>query len=484
MGIRIRPREIEIPEGDPFCNDLLDRKEHVEILTHLVGSIKGPCVLAVDAAWGNGKSTFLRLWSRHLKDEQFPIVEFNAWETDFSADPFVALSTELTDGFQKHSGRSTQKVLDSWQKSAGEVARMALSGVIRSATGGILNIEPLLEDKTKVDDRLSAYRKAKESVDDFKKKLQDMATTVSKECGDKPMIVMIDELDRCRPSYAVEFLEVAKHLFSVDRIVFVLAINRSELSHSVKVLYGHEFDANGYLKRFIDVDFRLPSPDRDKFISDLLERTDIGKYFERTKDKRARGYGFLTVEEMLKKLFGAFELNFRQISQAVHRIGLVLASLRSDRLALAEVTVAALILRTINERLYHKFVSGEATDLKVVDTLFPDKEGVLLNDDDRCLFEAAVMVGYQEISRGGAHTPLWKQYNQAMVSAESATDVEGKYSQHAKKVIENVLELCKLPELLRSGGSSIKFSLAIHRIELLSGELMGDPPSETEAPTQ
>ena len=51
MGIRIQPREIEVPEKDPFENDLLDRKESVEVLTHLVRSFEGPCVLAVDAAW-------------------------------------------------------------------------------------------------------------------------------------------------------------------------------------------------------------------------------------------------------------------------------------------------------------------------------------------------------------------------------------------------------------------------------------------------
>ena len=74
---------------------------------------------------------------------------------------------------------------------------------------------------------------------------------------------MIDELDRCRPPYAVELLEVAKHLFSVDYIVFVLAVNRPELAHSIRDLYGSGFDAAGYLRRFFDIDFRLPDPERE-----------------------------------------------------------------------------------------------------------------------------------------------------------------------------------------------------------------------------
>ena len=68
------------------------------MLTHLIGSLDGPCVLAVDAAWGAGKTTFLRIWAGHLRKLGFPVVEFNAWETDFTDDPFLALSEELTEG--------------------------------------------------------------------------------------------------------------------------------------------------------------------------------------------------------------------------------------------------------------------------------------------------------------------------------------------------------------------------------------------------
>ena len=61
MGIRIQPREIDIPEDEPFKNDLLERRGVVEVLTPLLGNVVGPCVLAIDAPWGTGKSTFLRM---------------------------------------------------------------------------------------------------------------------------------------------------------------------------------------------------------------------------------------------------------------------------------------------------------------------------------------------------------------------------------------------------------------------------------------
>ena len=99
------------------------------------------------------------------------------------------------------------------------------------------------------------------------------ASLAQSECH--PLIVMIDELDRCRPSYAVELLKVAKHLFDVDKAVFVLAVNRDELTHSINALYGNDFDATGYLRRFVDIDFQLPNPDRRAFIDTMIKSVNL-----------------------------------------------------------------------------------------------------------------------------------------------------------------------------------------------------------------
>ena len=109
MSQRIQPRELEIPEHDPFENDLLERKESIEVLTRLIGSFEGPCVMAIDAPWGHGKTTFLKIWSEYLRKQEFRIIEFNAWETDFSKDSFVTLSSELVAGFERYNEDSTAK---------------------------------------------------------------------------------------------------------------------------------------------------------------------------------------------------------------------------------------------------------------------------------------------------------------------------------------------------------------------------------------
>ena len=477
MGIRIQPREIDVPKDDPFKNDLLGRKEPAEVLTHLVGSLEGPCVLAVDAAWGAGKTTFLKIWSQYLRNNGFPVVEFNAWETDHAGDPFVALSSELTKGLREYEGTDkglTEKIT----KAATEVLRRVNPGLVQSAIAGIpipIVAQTLASFAKK---RLSGYQAAQKSLKAFRGVLQDMANALSKSRENRPLIVVINELDRCRPSYAVELLETAKHLFAVNNLVFVLAVNRAELAHAIKALYGSGFDAEGYLRRFFDVDFRLPAPDRGAFINALLEATQINDYLERTPDDRFTPQDPPTVRTLLQGFFGGPALSLRTIAQALHRLGLVCASVPSENYTFAPAAVVALIVRTIDADLYHRFVRGAASDLEVVDRMFDHPEVTHLQREPAGrLFETTIILAAGErngrvipFSRPTVSTsPLLQRY-QELVSAEvSPSAPQSPERTHAEKVLRMVENT--VPTTLVGFG----FKHAVQRLELLSTDLI--PPA-------
>ena len=487
MGIRIQPREIEVPEDNPFKNDLLGRRELVEVLTHLVGSLEGPCVLAVDAAWGNGKTTFLRIWAQYLRQQEFPIVTFNAWETDFSGDPFIALSTELTDGLQEYTNESLAQKVEDMKERAKEVFRRAVPGGVRLLTAGILDINPLLEKE--VGNVLASYEEervlvsgAQKSIKEFKRVLQDMAYAVSKSKGNRPLIVMIDELDRCRPSYAVELLEVAKHLFVVDHIVFVLAVNRSELAHSIRALYGDDFDAQGYLGRFFDVDFRLQEPERKKFIASLFQSTQIESYFEKIKDFKVKQSRQEPVQALLQDFFCAPALSLRQVAQAIHHLGLVFASLRSDERSFETVAAVALILRTFVPDSYYRFCRGEISDLNLVDVVF-DRPGIRTTLRGRpagALFESVIVASAFEIS--GTHelawspglSRLWDKYKKTIEAGGSGDTASQNEVSYASEVIRHI-------EIFRgrfANYGTVGFRCSVERIELLLPGLIREPEVE------
>ena len=505
MGIRIQPKEIEVPEDNPFKHDLLGREKPVEILTHLIGSVEGPCVLAIDAAWGTGKTTFIKMWSQYLRNENFPVIEFNAWENDFAGDPFVALSAELTDGLNKYTdkGKPLAQKIDTTKKAAAEVLRRAAPGVLRAATAGILDVSPLIEKEigqalaSYAEERLSKYQATKDSVKAFKKSLKEIACELMKPRDGqpgRPLVVIIDELDRCRPSYAVELLEVAKHFFAVDNIIFVLAVNRSQLARSIKALYGSCFDAEGYLRRFFDLDFQLPDPDqqvltneRHKFIDALLKETHIDQYFNTHSIFR---YG----RPLLWVFLGTPSVSLRRAEQAIHRLGVVFASLPRDQQTLDSgrwswlmlAAVIALIMRTLDFDRYREFIRGELSDEEMIKLVYrwPGAEDLLqdpVHVQDpahvKASIETTIIIAYQEITNSSILFQKYygqKNYGPDPVNLQTSNALHGWERQHEENLRNQIY-------LLWDRWNGIGFRDIVQRLELLSPDFLNEGPDDSSS---
>ena len=119
------------------------------------------------------------------------------------------------------------------------------------------------------------YQEAKDAIADFKAELEKVAQGL-----EKPMVVMIDELDRCRPRMRSSCWKSPAPLCRGQRCVCAGRQSR-RTGHSVKALYGSGFDAEGYLRRFFDLDFRLPEPSREQFVQELLETTGVASILNR-----------------------------------------------------------------------------------------------------------------------------------------------------------------------------------------------------------
>lgn len=450
MKIRLQPIEVDVPECDPFQKDLLDRKNLATTLTQLVDAIEGPCVMAIDAPWGAGKTTFLKMWSQQLRNKGFPVVDFNAWETDHAEDPFVALASEIKDRLKYFDDESLKKRIEETAEAAKHVALRAIPGIIRLVTAGVLDVTPITKEAGKLlasyaERRLEQYKEDQKSLDTFREKLHAMANALH-----HPLVILIDELDRCRPPYAIALLEIAKHLFGTDHVIFVLAVNRSQLGHSVRALYGSDFDAIGYLRRFFDIDFTLPEPDRMKFIQDLLQQVGV-------KDIKNGNGQFV----LLAKAFGSSTLSLRQVNQAIHRIGLVARSLRTVRAWIT--TSAAVVIRTIDIDLYRRFSDGALSDLDLVNAIHK-KVNIR-----HAQLEAVIIMAAKEIDCRRRNM----MYDQEITTLLMARYQEqSKTSGHARTVINylNDYEKSDLSSMSRNG---LGFVEATRRVDLLEGVMDG-----------
>ena len=376
--IRVQPLPIEVPTDEPFKNDLLGRKAFAESLAATLGGIEGPGVFAIDGQWGTGKTTFVRMFEQHLINEGFRVVTINAWDTDYADDPLAALVSSVANAEPDGSKR------EKFKKAAVDVLKVVAPAAIRVATSGLLDLsaptEKIAGDALGkfAENGLARFEDHAKSMDAFKERLMELGG----QSGDKPMVVIVDELDRCRPTYAVEMLETIKHAFDVDNLLFVLALNRKQLDQSAATLYGTPLDPESYFRRFFDFELRLPEGDREGVVREVL---------------RVRGVLHTGRDvDMLVDFLAPSPFSIRTLSSTIHHYALVYASLHGfDRRAWWWILPTVMLWRLADADRYHAFVSRKLTDDEFMDRLFElDWVKPLRGADSGNILEATAILAY------------------------------------------------------------------------------------------
>lgn len=296
--------------------DKLNRGPIIQNLTEVIEQLEleRGVVVGIDASWGKGKTTFINLWEKYLnenKSDIYSVIKFNAWDRDDSGNPLLSLIIEL------------EELLS--EETRGEIygfVKELLKGIIpnlieRATCGGIkaddLNILRNAHETLKYD--LIEHEKTRIEL---RNKLKD---SIAKLAQEKKIIFFIDELDRCRPLYAIELLETIKHLFNVRNCIFILAWDKVQLSESVKTVYGTGMDSNGYLRRFIDLDYQLPEPSRKEYINYLIEKEELKESY------------YPTFYEILPSFCDVYDLSLRDIDKLVFYLSIHLKRVeKKDRL--------------------------------------------------------------------------------------------------------------------------------------------------------
>ena len=268
--------------------DLLGRADVAKFLQNLLENDNDDIkVVNIDSPWGTGKTFFLERWSRHLREER-GVVYFNAWEKDYTGDPFISLVSAIRDQLKAQRSLSDD-IEDTIQDFTTKAAKAVLSiapGLAKAVSKGVLKkltavesdevaaliqaatdemadkaVEALIVNSEKDHEAVKQFREV------FEKLVKEVAAEKSTEDGDFPVYVFIDELDRCRPTYAIELLERIKHFFDVPGCTFIIATDTKQLGHSIKAVYGNEFNSFEYLKRFFDITYALDNSDVENWVS-------------------------------------------------------------------------------------------------------------------------------------------------------------------------------------------------------------------------
>ncbi len=328
--MKFRLPELEIPFDDPFHNDALERKPVVEFLAGLLDKFEGPFVLALDSPWGTGKTTLVRMLKAQLAQANFQCVYFNAWQTDFVEDPLVALVSEL-DRLELAEGEAKtafQKHLGTAKKITSAVAKRGLIASAKAATFGGLDLareyEAIAADISGglTGDAIEFFQKEQAALKKLREELEAAVAQLKVAGKRESLVFFIDELDRCRPTFAIELLERIKHLFDLSNIVFVLSVDKAQLSASVASVYGEKSDTQEYLRRFFDLEFGLPKINSKRHTTVLLTRFGMDDIFADRKGELQ--YDKSHFVDYFSALADVFQLSLRARERCVTLLAVVM----------------------------------------------------------------------------------------------------------------------------------------------------------------
>ena len=337
--LRLRHREFVADPSDPFANDVLGREPQVKAFCSVLAGIDAPTVLSLDAGWGTGKTAFVKMCAAWMRSDAFvtrgeAVAEFNAWTQGYTGEPLKdiveAVTSQITDAGTERRKRIAKHL-------AQQAARIASGGLINEATFEV------------------GEGPRRETVK-FKNTLRNFVST-----GGGRLVVFIDELDRCRPDYAIGVLEQVRHLFDVEGVVVVLAMNREALDHAVGALHGSQDTAERYMRRFVDQATRLPEPNNETtraFLEHLYDETGIS---ERMKHNSLTRLIFEVLSQPTQS-------SLRDLEQDVHRVAMVFSSIppsfddqfdtANPMWAWEQTAMTLMILRQTSRRAYDRFISG------------------------------------------------------------------------------------------------------------------------------
>lgn len=221
----------------------------------------------IDAPWGMGKSFFSKALKEKIEKEneyrgevgrkEIKFININAWETDYFSDPMKSIIGELNTHklLNSETQRVIEKIMENIFKAGGKFLLNFFLKKFQISADDWEDLKSILNGVSTSE--LKDYKNYKELVDKFKECL-----SLEKDLK----VIVIDELDRCKPIYAIELLETIKHFFGVKNIIFVFLVNKKQLQSIVSTSYLQDDECSEYFEKFFDIQFNLPELEYEDFI--------------------------------------------------------------------------------------------------------------------------------------------------------------------------------------------------------------------------
>ncbi len=355
--------------------------------------------LALYGKYGTGKTYFLNSLQNFIEGEHedfdfknnFKILKINAWQDDVLNNPILSIGLSILDSIdEKNIKKSFKDTLSKFTTIATKVGKNSLPVIGKSFFNLLLDKLYIKEESKEIIKEIKdaclnkdfleqlqqnnideEYKNYKKYIQNIQNVLGQYIESLNKNQKNTKLLIIVDELDRCRPDYAVEFLEAINHIYDVENMVFLIAVDDNNLKSSMKVVYGLSMDFDSYIKKFFDYHFDLRNVDNNidlkKYIKNKIKEADItNKIYNSIYIKIAFGsyptFGEKEFINYISYLFiDLFKLNLREINYAFRFIEYYFNE-ELDFLYVLSL-MFLICLKTKNNEIYKKLFDNQTNDI-------------------------------------------------------------------------------------------------------------------------
>lgn len=256
--------------------DVLDRQNFIQQvidLTKVVSENRKSCCFAIEGEWGSGKSFVLERIQECLEKEklngrdQFFVAQYDCWKHDYYEEPVVAIISVLWELTDNYVNAIPDIVKKDFVSAAKNIMAKIFTKMVESKTG--VDIEGCFGTGGDDKEIYDQYFGFDDAIEQVRAALKEIAE-------DQTVVIIVDELDRCLPSYAIKVLERIHHIFyELENIVVIIAMEKKQIENSLHQIYGAGMDVDQYLKKFISFSIKLDNGSARNFITKYADFTDM-----------------------------------------------------------------------------------------------------------------------------------------------------------------------------------------------------------------
>jgi hypothetical protein len=263
MAVKLKPYPVS---DSPIDQDLLGYEPYAHAMAQLISSpnLETPFTVGIFGPWGTGKTTFMYLLNRNVKNAC--TVFFQPWQFEKKEEVWKALIYTVLQRLEE---------LDRNQRSEAERQNVRLMKLFKGVGKLALSstISALTQNRADIDTLISFYSESERDnakfINTFRKEFEDLKNEIlgTAKGESARLTVFVDDLDRCTPENCIMVLEAIKLFFDFKGCVFVIGIDREVVQKGIEIKYDDRLKVRGvdYLEKMIQLPFTLPPVPKDTF---------------------------------------------------------------------------------------------------------------------------------------------------------------------------------------------------------------------------